>query len=262
MGEGFTAALPANAWNWIAVWRRNHMAWKKVAFASILGTLADPIIYLFGLGTGLGLLVGRVEGASYIAFLAAGMVATSAMTASTFETTYAVFGRMRDQGTWEAILHTQLTLGDIILGELAWAATKAFLAGTAITVVAATLSYAAWTSVLYVLPVIALTGFAFASLAMVVIALAPSYHYFIFYQTLVITPMLFLSGAVFPVSQLPGAFQQVAAFSPLANSIDLIRPVMLGRVGDNVGLHIGALCIYAVLPFFLSAGLFRRRLMR
>ncbi|TIX97880.1 MAG: nodulation protein NodJ, partial [Mesorhizobium sp.] len=109
---------------------RNHLAWKKVAFASMLGTLADPMIYLFGLGTGLGLLVGRIEGASYIAFLAAGMVATSAMTASTFETIYAVFGRMRDQGTWEAILHTQLTLGDIVLGELTWAATKAFLAGT------------------------------------------------------------------------------------------------------------------------------------
>ncbi|TIT71427.1 MAG: nodulation protein NodJ, partial [Mesorhizobium sp.] len=147
-------------------------------------------------------------------------------------------------------------------GELTWAATKAFLAGTTIAIVAAALGYAAWTSVLYVLPVIALTGFAFASLAMLVIALAPSYHYFIFYQTLVITPMLFLSGAVFPVGQLPGVFQQIAAFSPLANSIDLIRPVMLGRLGDNVGLHIGALCMFAVLPFFLSAGLFHRRLMR
>ncbi|CCV09381.1 Nodulation protein J [Mesorhizobium metallidurans STM 2683] len=262
MREGLAAALPANAWNWIAVWRRNYLAWKKVAFASLLGTLADPMIYLFGLGTGLGLMVGRVEGASYIAFLAAGMVATGAMTASTFETIYAVFSRMRDLGTWEAILHTQLTLGDIVLGELAWAATKAFLAGTAITIVAATLGYAAWTSVPYVLPVVALTGFAFASLAMVVIALAPSYHYFIFYQTLVITPMLFLSGAVFPVGQLPGAFQRLAAFSPLANSIDLIRPVMLGHAADNVGLHIGALCMYAVLPFFLSAALFRRRLMR
>ncbi|TIU90641.1 MAG: nodulation protein NodJ, partial [Mesorhizobium sp.] len=31
---------------------------------------------------------------------------------------------------------------------------------------------------------------------------------------------------------------------------------------DNVGLHIGALCMFAVLPFFLSAGLFHRRLMR
>ncbi|OHV79334.1 ABC transporter permease [Ensifer sp. LCM 4579] len=261
MVEGWAAAMPANAWNWIAVWRRNYLAWKKIAIAAILGNLADPLIYLFALGFGLGIMVGPVDGASYIAFLAAGMVAASAMTSATFETIYAAFGRMHSQRSWEAILCTQLTLGDIILGELAWAATKAFLAGTAIMVVASILGYTAWPSALYALPVVVLTGFAFASLAMVVMALAPSYDYFIFYQTLVLTPMLFLGGAVFPVSQLPSAFQQVGRFLPLAHSVDLLRPALLGRPGESVGLHIGALCVYTVLPFFLSAALLRRRLM-
>ncbi len=127
MREFYTAALPTNLWNWVAVWRHNYLAWKKVAFASILGNLADPMIYLFGLGFGFGIMVGRVDGASYIAFLAAGMVATSAMTSATFETIYAAFSRMHVQRMWEAILCTQLTLGDIVLGELAWAATRAFL---------------------------------------------------------------------------------------------------------------------------------------
>lgn len=262
MWESCAAVLPANGWNWIAVWRRNYLAWKKVALSSILGTLADPLIYLFGLGAGLGLMVGQVGGTSYIAFLAAGMVAASAMTASTFETIYAAFGRMHDQRSWEAILYTQLTLGDIVLGEVAWAASKAFLAGTGITIVAAVLGYTAWPSVLYALPVIALTGLAFSSLAMIVAALAPSYDYFVFYQTLVLTPMLFLSGAVFPVSQLPEAFQQVVLFLPLANSIDLIRPAILGLPAADIGLHISALGIYAVLPFFLSVVLLRRRLLR
>ncbi|MBB4276584.1 ABC transporter permease [Rhizobium mongolense] len=261
MRELCAAALPANAWNWIAVWRRNYLAWKKVALASILGNLADPMIYLFGLGFGLGVIVGRVDGTPYVAFLAGGMVATSAMTSATFETIYAAFARMHAQRTWEAILYTQLTLGDIVLGELAWAATKAFLAGTGITIVAAVLGYAAWPSILYALPVIALTGLAFASLAMVITALAPSYDYFVFYQTLVLTPMLFLCGAVFPITQLPDVFQQAARLLPLAHAIELIRPAMLGRPADSMGLHIGALCIYAVLPFFLSAALFRRRLM-
>ncbi|KPH04669.1 nodulation protein NodJ [Rhizobium leguminosarum bv. trifolii] len=261
MGEGCAAALPANAFNWIAIWRRNYLAWKKVALASIVGSLADPMIYLFGLGLGLGIIVGRVDGTTYVAFLAGGMVATSAMTSATFETIYAAFTRMHAQRTWEAMLYTQMTLGDIILGELAWAASKAFLAGTGIIIVATVLGYATWPSVLYVLPVIMLTGFAFASLAMVVTALAPSYEYFIFYQTLVLTPMLFLCGAVFPITQLPQTFQQVAQFLPLAHAIDLIRPAMLGRPAGSMGLHIGALCIYAILPFFLSAALLRRRLM-
>ncbi|MCW1414062.1 ABC transporter permease [Rhizobium sp. 1AS11] len=261
MVEGWSAAMPANAWNWISVWRRNYLAWKKIAPASILGNLADPLIYLFALGFGLGMMVGRVDGTSYIAFLAAGMVAASAMTSATFETIYASFARMHAQRSWEAMLCTQLSLGDIVVGELAWAATKAFLAGTGIMTVAGILGYAAFPSVLYALPIVVLTGFAFASLAMVVAALAPSYDYFIFYQTLVLTPMLFLSGAVFPVSQLPTHFQQVGRFLPLTHSIELIRPALLGRPGESVALHIGVLCVYTVLPYFLSAFLLRRRLM-
>ncbi|OKO80509.1 ABC transporter permease [Bradyrhizobium sp. AS23.2] len=262
MGEGYAAAMPANAHNWVAVWLRNFLAWKKVALASILGNLADPMTNLFGLGFGLGIIVGSVDGTSYISFLAAGMVATSAMTAATFETMYAAFARMATMRTWEAILSTQLTLGDIILGELAWAASKAVLAGVAIGVVAAILGYAPWPSILYAIPTIALTGLAFASLAMVVISLAPSYDYFVFYQTLVVTPMVFLCGVVFPLSQMPSSFQHLAGVLPLAHSVELLRPTMLGRPMLDVGIHIGALCIYAVLPFFLSAALFRRRLMR
>ncbi|MBB5411163.1 MULTISPECIES: ABC transporter permease [Paraburkholderia] len=261
MREFYAAALPANVWNWVAVWRHNYLAWKKVAFASILGNLADPMIYLFGLGFGFGIMVGRVDGASYIAFLAAGMVATSAMTSATFETIYAAFSRMHVQRMWEAILCTRLTLGDIVLGELAWAATRAFFAGIAVMVVATVLGYAAWSSILYALPAIALTGLAFASLAMILTALAPSHDYFVFYQTLVLTPMVLLSGVIFPISKLPAVFCDVARFLPLAHSVDLIRPAMLGRPVGSVALHIGALCICTVLPFFLSVALLRRRLM-
>lgn len=63
----FAIAMPANATNWIAVWRRNYLVWRKLAIASMFGNLADPMIYLFGLGFGLGLMVGRVDGVSYIA---------------------------------------------------------------------------------------------------------------------------------------------------------------------------------------------------
>ncbi|NEU94278.1 ABC transporter permease [Bradyrhizobium uaiense] len=262
MGESYAAVMPTNAYNWIAVWRRNFLAWKKVALASILGNLADPLTNLFGLGFGLGLIVGRVEGTSYIAFLAAGMVATSAMTSATFETLYAAFARMDAKRTWEAILSTELTLGDIVLGELVWAASKSVLAGTAIGIVAVTLGYASWLSILYAMPTIALTGLVFASLAMVVISLAPSYDYFVFYQTLVLSPMVFLCGVVFPTSQLPGSFQQFVGLLPLAHSVDLIRPAMLERGVDSAVLHVAALCVYTVVPFFASIAVFRRRLLR
>ena len=93
----------------MSVWRRNYLVWKKLAIASMFGNLADPMIYLFGLGLGLGLMVGRVDGVSYIAFLAAGTVASSVMMSASFESMYSGFSRMHVQRTWEAIMHTPRT---------------------------------------------------------------------------------------------------------------------------------------------------------
>jgi lipooligosaccharide transport system permease protein len=256
------AALPSNATNWIAVWRRNYLVWQKLALASMFGNLADPMIYLFGLGFGLGLMVGHVDGVSYIAFLAAGTVGSSVMMSASFESMYSSFSRMHVQRTWEAIMHTPLTLGDVVLGEIVWAASKALLSGTAIMIVAAALGYASFPSMLLALPVIALAGLAFASLAMIVTALAPSYDFFMFYQTLVLTPMLLLSGVFFPITQLPGAAQQVTLLLPLAHAVALVRPAMLGRPIENAVLHVGVLAAYVVVTFGISAVLFRRRMMR
>ncbi|TAM50250.1 MAG: nodulation protein NodJ [Paraburkholderia sp.] len=258
----WTLALPANATNWVSVWRRNYLVWRKLAAASMLGNLADPMIYLFGLGFGLGLMVGHVDGVSYIAFLAAGTVGSSVMMSASFESMYSAFSRMHVQRTWEAIMHTPLTLGDIVIGEIVWAASKAVLSGAAIMLVAGLLGYARFPSMLLALPVVALAGLAFASLAMIVTALASSYDFFMFYQTLVLTPMLLLSGVFFPLAQLPSGVRHVAMALPLAHAVELIRAAMLGRPIVDVGLHVAVLIAYAIAPFFVCAWLFRRRLMR
>ena len=255
-------ALPANATNWIAVWRRNYLVWRKPAVASMFGNLADPMIYLFGLGFGLGLMVGHVAGVPYIDFLAAGTVASSVMMSATFEAMYSGFSRMHVQRTWEAIMHTPLTLGDIVVGEIAWAASKAVLSGAAIMLVAGALGYAQFPSMLLALPVVALAGVAFASLAMIVTALAPSYDFFMFYQTLVITPMLLLSGVFFPLDQLPAAVQHAALALPLAHAVELIRSAMLGRPLSGAPLHFAVLVAYAIASFLVCSALFSRRMMR
>lgn len=228
----------------------------------MFGNLADPMIYLFGLGFGLGLMVGEVDGVPYIAFLAAGTVGSSVMMSASFEAMYSGFSRMHVQRTWEAIMHTPLTLGDILVGEIAWAACKAVLSGAAIMLVAGVLGYARFPSMLAALPVLALAGLAFASLAMVVTAVAPSYDFFMFYQTLVITPMLLLSGVFFPLAQLPAPVRHAAYALPLAHAVDLVRAAMLDRPLTSAALHVAVLTAYAVVPFFVGAALFRRRMMR
>lgn len=254
--------LPRNARNWMMVWYRNYMVWKKLAIPSMIGNLADPMIYLFGLGLGLGLLVGQVHGVSYIAFLAAGTTASSVMMSASFESMYSAFSRMHVQRTWEAIMHAPLTLGDVVLGEVLWAASKAVLSGAAIMIVAGLLGYAQFPGALAALPVIVLAGIAFASLAMIVTALAPSYDFFMFYQTLVMTPMLLLSGVFFPLEQLPEGAQKATMVLPLAHAVALIRPLMLGRPVENAAVHVAVLVVYAAAALVVALVLLRRRMLR
>ena len=110
---------------------RNFLVWRKLVFASLVGNLADPMIYLVGLGFGLGAFMPPIEGFRYINYLAAGMVCYSAMNSATFEALYSAFSRLKMQRTWEGILHAPMTPTDVVLGEWLWAALKATLSGTA-----------------------------------------------------------------------------------------------------------------------------------
>lgn len=255
-------ALPHPGLRWFPIWQRNFLVWRKMAIPSVLGNLADPLIYMLGLGYGLGSLLPQVGGTSYAAFLSAGMVVASTMNAATFEALYSAFSRMHVQKTWDAILNTPLSLDHVLTGELVWAASKSLLSGTAILLVIFVLGLTSSPLALWVVPVIFLTGLAFAALGLIVCALSPSYDYFMYYFTLFITPMLLVSGVFFPADQLPAVMHMIAGWLPLAHAVQLARPLLLGVVPDNALLHITALIVITAVAFGVATVLTRRRLLK
>ena len=255
-------AAPVPSLRFVHVWRRNLLVWRKLAIPSMLGNLADPMIFLFGLGYGLGAMMPAVQGVPYITFLAGGMVVSSTMYAATFESMYSAFSRMHQQKTWEGILNAPILLEDVVLGELVWATTKATLSGVSILVVVTALGIASPALALGVLPVIVLTGLAFGAVGLAMNALAPSYDFFMYYFTLVITPMSLLSGVFFPTDQLPAALQGVAALLPLYHAVALARPLMLGELPPDVPVHLAVLVVYAAAGFYVALVLTRRRLLK
>jgi len=242
------------------VWRRNFLVWKKLAVGSLLGNLADPMIYLFGLGFGLGGLLQPINGVPYIAYLGSGMVCASIMNAASFEATYSTFSRMHDQKTWEAIMNTPLSLDDVAAGELLWSASKATLSGVVILMVIAALGIISPAKLLWVLPVIFLAGIAFSAMGMIFTMLAPSYDFFMFYFTLLITPMMLLSGVFFPSDQMPWLVQLVSNWLPLTHVIELIRPLLLsGEIPAEMSVHVGYLMGVSIIAFWITMILARRR---
>jgi lipooligosaccharide transport system permease protein len=74
--------------------------------------------------------------------------------------------------------------------------------------------------------------------------------------------MLLLSGVSFPVDQMPDARRAVAAVLPLKHAIDIARPLLTGRVPDDLILHLAVLLAYAGATYYIALVLTRRRLLK
>jgi lipooligosaccharide transport system permease protein len=189
-------------------------------------------------------------------------VCFSTANSATFESLYSAFSRMHVQRTWDAIMNAPVELDDVALAELVWAASKSFLSGLSILVVVWALGFSHTPLSLWALAVVPLVGLCFSALGLAVTALAPSYDFFMYYFTLVITPMAMLCGVFFPMDQLPALLQNIALLLPLAHATLLVRPLLLGEVPTNVLLHVGVLLGYTAAAFYVAVVLYRRRLLQ
>jgi lipooligosaccharide transport system permease protein len=252
-------APPRLSLRFVPVFRRHLLVWRKLALPSVLANVADPLITLVAFGYGLGALLREIDGVPYITFLAAGSICMSTMMAASFESLYSAFSRMHVQRTWESLLNAPLLLDDVLAAEWLWATAKACLSGLAIVLVAVALGVTRAPTLPALLPVIVLTGLAFAGLGLCFNAVARGYDFFSYYFTLALTPMTFLSGVFFPVSQLPGWLQGLSTVLPLSAAIELARPLVLGNWPEEVLRPVLVLLAYGVGGFWLAAALTRRR---
>ncbi len=250
---------PRPSLRFVPVYRRNWLVWRKLAVASVLGNIADPLITLVAFGYGLGRLLPQVDGVPYIVFLAAGSVCMSTAMAASFESLYSAFSRMQAQQTWASILNAPVELDDVLIAEWLWAATKSVFSGVAIIAVMVALDIARTPKLLALLPVVALTGLGFAGIGLCFNALAKGYDFFTYYFTLILTPMVFISGVYYPVSGLPSWLATLSGALPLAAAVELARPLVQDQWPDRLAVPLLVLGAYAVLPFGLALALTRRR---
>jgi lipooligosaccharide transport system permease protein len=246
----------------LEVMRRNYLVWRKLMWPSLVGNLADPLIYLVGLGYGLGAFVPELAGMPYISFLAAGMLCYSTMNSASFEALYSAYTRLAVQRTWEAIRHAPMTVADIVRGEWLWAGVKSWLSGAAILLVMYALGIVSGIAPLAVLPVLLLVGLAFAGIALVITALAKSYDFFVYYFTLLVTPMMLVSGVFFPTDQLPAAVRWVSSALPLVHGTELARGLALGAPLERPLINVLVLAAYGLVGLAIATRLSERRLSR
>ena len=249
------------------VFLRNLLVWRKLAIPSLVGNIAEPLMWLVAFGYGMGALVGRVtlNGAQgqiqvpYILFLASGSICMSAMNAASFEALYSAFSRMHVQKTWDGIMNAPVSLDNIVLAEMLWAAFKSIFTVTAILGVMLALQISHSPKLLLAWPILLATGIAFSSIALVFNALAKGYDFFTYYFTLFLTPMMFLSGIFFPREQLPPLVRLASDWLPLTNAVELVRPLFMDQWPADAPRNLLVLGVYAAGGFWLALALTRKR---
>ena len=248
---------------WWPVFLRNLLVWRKLAIPSLIGNIAEPLIWLVAFGYGMGALVGTVTvngtPVPYILFLASGSVCMSAMNAASFEALYSAFSRMHVQKTWDGIMNAPVGLDDIVLAEMLWAGFKAIFTTTAILFVMLALNISHSPKLIVAWFVLLGVGIAFSCIALIFNALAKGYDFFTYYFTLFMTPMMFLSGVFFPLEQLPDVVRVIANWLPLTNAVALVRPLFMDQWPDNWLQHSLVLVAYTVIAFWISLALTRKR---
>ena len=240
------------------VWRvfqSNLLVYRKTWKVSLSFNFFEPLLYLGALGFGLGAYVQQMEGVPYLYYLAPGLLASSAMFATTYECTYGSFVRMAYQKTYHAMLATPASIEDVVAGELIYGAFKSVLYGTVILLVVAALGLVASPWALLVPPVLAVSGLLFGALSMIWTGLVPNMDSFNYFFSLIITPLFLFSGVFFPLAGMPAFVQQAAWISPLYHVVNLTRDLVMGNpgvhlIGDLVWLLVAVIVVLPA-PVFL-----------
>jgi lipooligosaccharide transport system permease protein len=258
--------LDAFSWRFLKVWKRNLITYQKIWKVSFLTPLFEPILYIFAFGIGLGVMVGQVryggQTLTYIQFIVPALIAIAVMQNAFFETTYTSFVRMYYQRTFDGMLATPLSLEEIILAEIVWAATKSTAAGAIMLGVLGVFGYVDFPMGLVMIPVAFLGGLAFAAIGMVFTGVIPTIDLFNLPIFLFITPMFLFSGTFFPLGNLPEWGRTLAKVFPLHHLVELSRRFCIGVHETDLWLSLGYLSGFSLVFIVFGLISMKRRLIQ
>jgi ABC-2 type transport system permease protein len=226
------ASAPGNRPLWSSEFRTVEMVWRRemIRFlrnrTRIVGGLVQPVLFLLVLGYGIGSFITTGGGLDYKKFVFPGTLAMSIVTTSIFSAVSIVWDR--EFGFLREMLVAPVSRASIVLGKTAGGATVATLQG-AIMLLLAPLVGLTLTPllVLEVLATSLLMAFALTSFGVFVASRMKKMEGFQNVMQFMLFPLIFLSGAIFPVQNLPIWLAIVNRLDPLTYAIDPIRRIVL-----------------------------------
>jgi lipooligosaccharide transport system permease protein len=244
------------------------VAYRRTFRSSIFNSFIGPALFLTAMGVGLGGYVDRsgndLLGVSYLAFLAPGLLAATAMQTASFESTFPIMGGLVWSRVFHAMYATPIRPADIALGNLAWIGFRILLVSTVFVLVTVLFGAAASPLIVLAIPVAVLTGLAFAGPIAAYAATQRTMENFSAVFRFGITPLFLFSGTFFPIESLPVFLQPIAWLTPLYHGVALSRGLSLGTATDPLLLviHLAVLLAFIVVGAAAAVRTVERKLVR
>ena len=213
--------------SWVYVWLRNFTVYRRGWKTNVLPPFVQPISLLLIMGLGVGHYVGEIDGMPYLVFVTAGILVTESMLRAAFECTYSSFYRMKYQNTFDAIISTPVTPGEVAFAEVMWGATKSLISSAVLFVVMFVIGVFDHPLALAAFPIIVVGGVNFAAVSLIVCSRAQEFEHFQFFFA-ILFPLIFLCGTYFPLDRLPFGMRCVLWMIPLTSVVDVIRALISG----------------------------------
>jgi lipooligosaccharide transport system permease protein len=240
----------------VRVWSSSFALYKRIWRSNLLGSLLQPVLYLLGMGVGVGALVDSsatstdvLGGVDYVSFLAPALLATTAMIVVAQESMWPVMDGFTWSNAYRAMAATPLRPRDVVNGVALWHATRGFLAASGVAVVLALFPATRSWGLIPAVPFAVLTGMAISGpLTAWSSSREAGDQSFPAIMRFGIVPMFLFAGAFYPITQLPGWLQPVARLTPLYHGVELCR----GAVLHTLGLAAAVVHVAVLLAFWLA----------
>lgn len=243
-----------------AVTERNMVAFRTggTYWWLVISGFAEPLLYLFAIGWGVGALVGDMPLADgttvpYLTFLAPALLAAAAMNGAIAESTMNFFAKMKFSKLYDSVLNTPVTPAEIAFGELGWAMMRGAMYTAAFLIVMVAMDITSPLRALAALPAALLVGFAFGGLGMALATMMRTWQDFDYVGILQFALFLF-SGTFVPVASYPVALQVVVQVTPLYHGVELIRGIALNQLSwAGMAWHTGYLLLATIVGLAIAA---------
>lgn len=224
----------------------------------MIGSLAQPILFLVALGFGFGPIFQKAGGGNYIEFLAPGIIAMSILFTAMFAGIEVIWDRQF--GFLKETLVAPVSRFKIMLGRTLGGATVAMLQGIVVFLICLTIGFKVNNWALFPLALILmfLVALLFTALGTAIASKLNDMQAFPLIMNFLIMPLFFLSGALFPLDGLPSGIEMVAKLNPLSYGVDGIRYALTGVSHFNIMLDISVIFFVMLLINIIGSYLFSK----